>query len=187
MPLDPPRHDSRRGQMVRSACFALALGLACIAQQAAAQTWAEYRPEGVGYAVEMPGQWTVTSQDTSTAVGSVKVHMATVDMGAVAYMSMYNEYPAQLINGNPVAPILDGARNGAVQNVKGTLRQEDKITISNLEARQLVIDSPRGIVIKMRYFLLANVLVQALVAGPPGIEDQPEAKRFLDSLKVVPK
>jgi hypothetical protein len=172
--------------MVRSAWLALALGLACIAQPAAAQTWTEYKPEGVGYAVDMPGTWTTTAQDTPTAVGPVKVHMATVDTGAVAYMSMYNEYPAQLVKGQPVAPILDGARNGAVQNVKGTLRQEDKITISNFEARQLIIDSPRGIVIEMRYFMKDNVLVQALVAGPPGIENQPDTKRFLESLKVVP-
>jgi hypothetical protein len=154
------------------------------AQPALAQ-WAEFRPEGVGYSVEMPGEWTLKTEEIKTAAGTLKAHMASVNLDQRAFMTMYITYPAASISGRPVDAILDGARDGAVANVKGKLRKEERLTISNVPARQVIIDAPNDVVVIGRYLMMGNTLVQALVAGLANIENEPDTKRFLASLKLV--
>src|SRR5262245_35052076 len=119
---------------------------------ASAQTWLEFRPEGIGYSVEMPGQWELSSQDVPTAIGSMKAYMAAVNMPTRAYMTMYMTYPADAIRGRPIDTVLDGARDGAVANVKGKLRSEQRLTINGLPAREITIDAPNNLVLINRYF-----------------------------------
>ena len=77
------------------------------------------------------------------------------------------------------------ARDGAVANVKGKLRSEQRLTINNLPAREIIIDAPNNLVVLVRYFLLQATLVQALTAGLQGVEADPDTRHFLGSLKVV--
>jgi hypothetical protein len=100
-------------------------------------------------------------------------------------MTMWIAYPEDVVRSRPVGTMLDGARDGAVANVKGTLRKEDRITINNLPAREIIIDAPNSLVVIARYFLLRNVLVQALTAGARGTELAADTRRYLNSLKVV--
>jgi hypothetical protein len=153
--------------------------------QSSAQTWAEYRPEGIGYSLEMPGEWTLTVDENKTAVGPVKSYTALVDQGTRAYMSMYSFYPPEKVVGKPVTPLLDGARDGAVTSSSGKLRSEQRIVVSNLPAREIIIDTPQKIVLVLRYTLMQNTLIQAIVAGQQGVELEPNTKRFLGSLKIV--
>jgi len=149
-----------------------------------AQQWAEFHPPDAKYSVEMPGEWTMTVNEVSTDVGSVKAHMATVTLGDRAYMTMYSAYPPEKVRGKAVTPILDGARDGAVGNVEGgKLRKEERLLISNLPARQIIVDTP-SLMIVARMFMLDVFLIQALVAGPNGIDSEPTTMRFLNSLKV---
>ena len=165
-------------------CFLAAL--AAGTQLAQAQNWAEFRPEGAGYSVDMPGEWTVTDETVPSKVGSLKAHIATVDLGSRVYMTMYAEYPMAAIKGQPVTPLLDGARDGAVNNVHGTLRSEQRVLISNHPGREIIADTPEGAVLIDRFFLLDNKLIQAIVAGQSGVESDPATRKYLDSLQVVP-
>jgi len=173
--------------MLRSLGVLLLVAFASLSCPANAQTWAEFKPQGIGYSVEMPGEWTLNAQDVPTAVGPLKAYMATVNAGSRAYMTMYISYPEENVRGRPVTPMLDGARDGAVGNVKGKLRSEEKLVVSNLPARQIIVDTPQGLVLVGRFFLMENTLVQALVAGPRNIENEADTKRFVGSLKVVPR
>src|SRR5215813_9854306 len=80
---------------------------------ASAQTWLEFRPEGIGYAVEMPGQWQLSNQDIPTAVGPMKAYMAAVNMPTRAYMTMYMTYSADAVRARPFDTMLDCARDVA--------------------------------------------------------------------------
>jgi hypothetical protein len=117
--------------------------------------------------------------------GVVKASIATVTLGDRAYMSTYNSYPEDAVRRRPITSMLDGARDGAIANVKGKLRSEQKILISNLPGRFIIIDAPNNIVLAMQVFLMKNTLIQGVVAGPPGVESEPDTKRMLGSLKVV--
>jgi hypothetical protein len=173
------------GQVIRILCFLAIVGFVSTPRVSEAQTWAEYRPAGIGYSIDMPGEWTITTEDVQTAIGSVKMYNATVDMGSVAFMSAYIAYPPAKVRGKAVTPLLDGARDGAVSNIHGTLRSEERMIVSNLPARQIIVDAPERLVATLRFFMLSNILVQAVVVGYKDIELQPNTKRFLASLKVV--
>lgn len=148
------------------------------ASQPALAQWAEFRPEGVGYSVEMPGAWTLTAEDIKTPGGTLKAHKASVNGDQKVYMTMYIRYPD---DSRPAS--LDSA--GAVAGVKGKLRKEEQLTVNDVPARQIIVDAPNGIVIVGRYLIMDNTLIQALVAGLANIENEPDTKRFLGSLKLV--
>jgi len=152
------------------------------ATQAPAQNWKEHHPDGGGYVVEMPGEPKVTWQNVPTKIGDIKTYIAVVD-GAIAFVTMYSRYPEQFLGAQSTDTLFEGARNGAVANVKGTLRSEKNVTISNFPGRELMIDAPSGRLMMMRFFLRGNALIQALVGGPAGIESNADARRFLDSLR----
>jgi hypothetical protein len=98
---------------------------------------------------------------------------------------MHIVYPEDLMSGKPVARLLDTGRDGAVANVHGKLRSEEPMVVSNLAGRQIIIDAPNTLVLVMRFFMMGSTLVQAAVAGPQGVETDPDTGRFLSSLKVV--
>jgi hypothetical protein len=152
---------------------------------AGAQTWAEYRPPGGGFSLDMPGAWNTEVMNIDTAIGQVKGYTATVEVGGVGYMSMYIPYPPDRVRGRPVGPMLDGARNGAVANVHGQLRSEEQVTIDNHPGRQITIDAPNDMVLVQKFFVLDATLIQAIAGGHPGVEKDPNTIRFLQSLKVV--
>src|SRR5262249_33967626 len=64
-----------------------------VGSQPALAQWAEYKPEGVGYSVEMPGEWTVKTEEIPTAIGTLKAYTAAVNAGQRAFMTMYITYP----------------------------------------------------------------------------------------------
>jgi hypothetical protein len=153
------------------------------ASQAVAQNWREHRPEGAGYAVEMPGEPKISSQDVPTKLGDIKIYIGVFEHGSLAFVTMFSRYPESYIKSATADSILEGGRNGAVANVKGKLRSETPVTISNFPGRELVIDAPSGQVMMLRYFLADNMLAQAIVGGPAGVENNADARRFLNSLR----
>jgi hypothetical protein len=171
--------------MLRALGVALFVVLASAASPALAQTWTEFRPQGADYAIEMPGEWKLTTETINTPLGPLKANMAGVSLDQRAFMTMWIAYPEEAIRNRPVETMLDGARDGAVANVKGTLRNEARIIVSNLPAREIIIDAPNNLVVIQRYFVLRNMLIQAVTAGMRGVETQADTRRFLDSMKVV--
>jgi hypothetical protein len=118
-----------------------------------------------------------------TTAGPMRVHTATVRADRKAYLAIYSRYPDAGIL--PVAQILDGARDGAVSNLKGKLRKEDAILIGDLPAREFIVDAPNGFVAVSRIVLMGETLVQALAAGPVTVLAEPQTRRFLESLKAT--
>jgi hypothetical protein len=171
--------------MLRRALLLIAIAFVLIPVRAGAQTWAEYRPPGGGFSLEMPGEWTTEVMNIDTAIGQVKGYTATVEVGGVGYMSMYIPYPPDRVRGRPITPMLDGARNGAVANVHGQLHSEEQVMVDNHPGRQIIIDAPNDMVLVQKFFVLDATLIQAIVGGHPGVEKDPNTIRFLQSLKVV--
>ena len=165
--------------MLRRALLLLIVALVAIPARASAQSWAEYRPPGIGFALEMPNGWATQVQDIDTAIGPVKGYMASIETGGLAYLSMYIPYPPDKVRGKPVQAILDGAREGAVSNVKGHLRSEEQVTFGNFPGRKIIIDAPGDLVLVHEFFMMDATLVQAVVVGHAGVENNPSAKRFL--------
>jgi hypothetical protein len=145
--------------------------------------WAEYKPDGIGYRVEMPGAPKIQSRDVPSAVGPIKTTMAFVERGRTGFIVSYNDYPAEAVKATPREQLLDAIRNGQVGSHK--LRGEEKITINGQPARHLVIDTAQGQVVVSRLVMVEARLFQVIYLGPKGSEDGDDAKRFLASFQLV--
>jgi hypothetical protein len=175
----------RQMSWIKAYLFSIAFFVTQVATTALAQTWAVYAPAGAGYSIEMPAEWTVTAAEDPTQWGPVKTSTAEAELPSELFLTMCTIYPAAIMAGQSVTSILDRARDGAVSNAKGKLRSEEMVTVGNLQARQIIVDSPGDLVIVVRFFVNENAMIEALAAGHPGIELGPDTKRFLESMKTV--
>lgn len=148
-----------------------------------AASWSEYRPTGGGYRIELPGSWTVSSEDVKTDLGPIAMNMATVDLGSRAYMAIHSVFPQSHIDRTPAETLLNNARDGAVRNVKGTLLNERRIMVQGNPGRHILVQTPDNRV-SQRFVLVGNKLIQAIYVGAPGDEFQPNVVRFFNSFTI---
>jgi len=122
-----------------------------------------------------------------TPIGKIAVTSLTLDLKDRAYFAAYSDYPANLVKNQGIEPTLDGSRNGAVQNVKGKLLKEQKITLGKqrLPGREILIEAAGGAAhVRARIYISGDRLYQVLVGGPEKFVASKEATAFLDSFKV---
>lgn len=165
--------------------FARAVAILALALTgpASAQSWAEYRPAGVGYRIEMPGTPQVSSEDVSTALGPIKNTTALIDKGSVAFLVSHNDYPKDAMARSTPDKLLDGVRDGHVGK-EGKLISEQRLTMNKSPARRMLIQ--KGDQIVFSQIALGGVrLYQAVYVGPLGTEKDADVKRFLDSFAIV--
>src|SRR5665213_2780761 len=135
--------------MIRLAAAFFISCLVLLPLHAHAQRWAVFQPEGIGYSVELPGEWKIETGDLNSKAGTQKFYSAGVGMPGRSYLTGYSSYPENIVRAATVSVLLDGARNGAIENVKGQLRTEERILISNLPGRHFIIDAPGNLVAVM--------------------------------------
>jgi hypothetical protein len=103
-------------------------------------------------------------------------------------MAAYNDYPEFVVSSSDVGNMLDGARDGAVSNVGGTLLSENQIRLQGYPGRELWIeadvDGQEGLA-RARIFLVGRRMYQILVAGPKSQFPSQDAERCLNSFLLV--
>jgi hypothetical protein len=143
--------------------------------------WVALQPPGAGFRVEMPGTATPSQQQvTVTATGEVVDQLEhSVVVSGVEYFiahTLYRRMPSDLTPDQ----ILVNGRNGR----QGTLVSDRRLTVSGAAAREYVHDHD-GAIFVTRAAYANNTLYQLIVVGPPGVENQPATRRFLDSFALV--
>src|SRR5262245_19834966 len=99
-------------------------------------------------------------------------------------MAVHNVYKPGTIGADPETA-LDSARDGTLRKAQGTLREEERLLVSGVPARRLVIAGPDNLVAVRLMVLKDHTLYQAICVGPPGSEDSAEARHFISSLALV--
>ncbi|MDW8365330.1 MAG: hypothetical protein RMK49_05760 [Abditibacteriales bacterium] len=152
-------------------------------------SWKEFRSPAGRFSVRLPGAPKEDKQAIDTAAGKIDMFLFTYEVSNdVAYLIIYSDYPEDLIVNADKTKMLDGARDGAVKNVKGTLRSEKNISLSGWLGREIVIDTPDdpASTIKSRMYLVKNRLYQVMAVMPKGKETSKDVDKFLDSFKLTP-
>jgi len=133
------------------------------------------------FSVNFPGPAKQQVQNVDTAVGKVAIHVTFQDAGTIAYMIIYNDYPPE------TKFSFQGAIDGGVKNVKGTLRSQAPYKLGDIEGIEFIADGPKSeTVFRVRYFYVGSRLYQAMYDGPHGTETSKAATDFLDSFRVLP-
>ncbi len=136
----------------------------------------------------MPGTPTSSVESVSTAIGVVELHSFTLEANEFAYFVAYGDFPPAFVQNADTEAMLDGARDGAVADVSGTLVSERRISVQGFPGRELWIEASvsgqKGLA-QARMILVGNRFYQVLVAGPKDGFAESEAERFLNSFQVV--
>ncbi len=143
--------------------------------------WVALQPPRAGFRVEMPGIATPSQQKvTVTATGEVVDQLEhSVVIGSVEYFIAHTQYRRMPSDLSPDQILING-RNGR----QGRLLSDRRLTVSGAAAREYIHEQD-GSIFVTRAAYANNTLYQLIVVGRPGVQDQPNTRRFLDSFILV--
>jgi hypothetical protein len=154
----------------------IALGiLTVVPVNANAQSWEEYRPDGGGFRVEMPG---TPKLETKQSKAGNPDYYATVAFQNMAFLAVYSTGD----NNNPADSeiLLDAVVQGMSEGKK--LLSSKKEVIGGYPARRVLFEDTDKGHFEARVGITDKHLIQALFVGPRG---NPLGQRFLDSFALV--
>jgi hypothetical protein len=137
-----------------------------------------------GFNVNIPGE--PQPQRGEVAIPGGKVQTAawtTNDPNGVLYSISTADYPEKVVAANPASAFLNEGKNGLVNQLKGTIKSEEDITLQGYPGKAFTVSSDAGEV-RARNFLVGPRLYTLLVLYNPSI-GAPLADQFLTSLELV--
>ena len=169
----------------------LSLGLA---PPATASSWQEFTLPGTDFVVSTPGTPKVTEDGVDR--DGVVAKTAQLKLGEVQYSVTHTVYPRGYVSrGTAVIDLLNAARNGLAAAVSGRVAGERRFTVGDAHVSEFVISVPPGAAdpkpqtAKVRLYVrisgAAVIVDQCVALGPRGSEADPEAQRFLDSIRFT--
>ncbi len=140
-----------------------------------------------GFSTTFPSQSKMSASPIQTKVGTVTLvtYFSANDNDTQAFLIGLTDYP----KGSTVS--YDGAIEGVVNGVNGTLRSRVPYKLGNINGFDFLVDGPSApntqntLVFHERIFIVGNRLYQVLYDGPMGTEQSTEALSFLNSFKLL--
>ena len=155
--------------------FAAALG-------AQAQQWKTYSYSADGFSAAFPGEPQFSKRDVPTEKGSFELRAYLVEDAQAALFVGVCDYGTAISDRTP-DQVLDGAQQGAIDNVSGHLVSGKKITLSVYQGREFEADNST-MHFTARIYLVGTTLYQTLIASPLG-KPYASTPRFLDSFQLI--
>jgi hypothetical protein len=147
--------------------------------------WKQFSSKEGRFSVQLPGDPKQGKQSIDTQAGKIDMHLFTYEVSKeVAYIVIFNDYPAAIVEKANKNKMLDGARDGAVKKVKGTLRGEKKLTMNGSPGREVVVDTPQ-LSFRNKMFMVKNRLYQVMAVTPKGKDSTADVMKFLNSFKLT--
>jgi hypothetical protein len=148
--------------------------------------WQVFTSKQGGFTIKLPGAPMESKRRVASAAGVLDVYLFVVDgKDDASYVVSYSDLPGEQIKAGNEQKRLDFACEGAVNNARGKLRSEKKIELDGHPGRELIIDTDKEIVIRMRIYAVKQRLYQVMAIGPGLFTQSQDATRFLDSLRLV--
>jgi hypothetical protein len=170
--------------MMRTFSGFLVLAGALLLSGCGSKEFKEFKSADGGFKVLMPG--TPKEKTQATPGGELKMYLVEERNGA--YMAGFantpippNESEAQTQNR------LDGARDGAVRNINGTLVKDTKIKLAGKEpGREIEANLPQNKgIIRARFYIVGSRMYQVMVVGTKSFAGSADATKFLDSFALT--
>jgi hypothetical protein len=137
-----------------------------------------------GFSVKMPGQPQVQRQKVTIPAGEVATAAYSLQTPEGVIFSVSTaDYPEKVVAARPAEAFLNEGRDGLNNQLKGTISNEQEITIDGYPGKSYTVSSPNGEV-KARNYLVGPRLYTMLVLYNPSI-GAPGADDFLGSLALV--
>jgi hypothetical protein len=168
--------------------FLLVSALAITACDSNQMAMEQFSSEVGQFTVSTPASFEETQQSIETPVGNIDIYTFTAETDESAYVVAFSDYPPQMVAQSEPEMLLNSSRDGAVNNLGGTLVSEEVIDLEGYPGRSLVIkaddETNKPTIISSRIYLVDNRLYQVLVVSPEGQEIQESSKTFLESFDL---
>ncbi|WP_240359570.1 hypothetical protein [Pyxidicoccus trucidator] len=137
-----------------------------------------------GFSVKMPGQPQVQRQKVTIPAGDVATAAYSLQTPeGVIFSVSIADYPEKVVAARPPEAFLNEGRDGLNNQLKGTVSNEQEITLDGYPGKSYTVSSPNGEV-KARNYLVGPRLYTMLVLYNPSI-GAPGSDEFLGSLALV--
>lgn len=169
-------------KIVIAAAIVIAVLIACGASE---PEWKQFVSGDGNFSVEAPGDPEVEDSPIETPLGNLTIRMYVWDLGDIAYLAAYVDYPHEIFDYQTPQELLDYAADGAVEGVSGSLISKTPISYEQHPGLELKINAPADDATAIaRIYLVDNRLYQVLVVTYIGEEKPEKTARFLDSFKI---
>ena len=152
------------------------------APAAPAPNWKTYSYTADGLSASFPFEPQFSKRDVPTDKGSFELRAYLVEDGEAAIFVGVCDYGSAISDRSP-DQVLDGAQQGAIDNVKAHLVSGKKIIFGVYPGREFEAESD-AIHFTARIFLVGTTLYQTLTAAPLG-KPYAGTQRFLDSFQLI--
>jgi hypothetical protein len=176
-----------KSSMSRRAFLPLVAGAALspvllVPQSARAQgiNWQIYRPDGLGFEAEMPGEPKIKIEKGERDDVIVRTVEAEVDFDQITFDANFQEY-RKLIS---MREELMGQQLLA-RGIEGRVVRDVTFTMNGFEGREYAIESTVLNAI-VRVVLVKNRRIALSAIGDRAVDGNAVVRRFLDSLKLLP-
>jgi len=180
-----PRHCLAPGVVFLLSGLALAAqSQATSASTAPPVEWKTYSYPSDGFSVSFPAEPQIQKQNVPTEAGGFELRTYLATPGSVAlYVGVCNYGSA--VAGRDPESVLNGAKNGALNNAKAHIVTENKINLGVHSGLEFEAESD-NMHFSARIYLVGNTLYQVLTAAP--LTDRyAGSTRFLDSFQLIPR
>jgi hypothetical protein len=148
--------------------------------------WKEYISSDGEFTIEAPGDPEIEDSPIETPLGTLTIRMYIWDLGDIAYLAAYVDYPQEIFDYQTPEELLDFAADGAVEGISGILISKTPITYEQHPGLELKINAPADDATAIaRIYLVENRLYQVLVVTYIGEEKPEKTARFLDSFTIT--
>jgi hypothetical protein len=151
-------------------------------------TLEEFSSEAGNFSISTPKTMEETQQSVQTPVGPINIYTFTAESNDSAYVVAYSDYPPEIVAQSDPEMLLDSSRDGALNNLGGTLVSEEVIDLDGNPGRSLVIDTATETgdkaTINSRIYLVNNRLYQILVVTPESKAEKVDSAAFLESFSL---
>jgi len=159
---------------------------ALTAQTPAAPTseWKTYSYPSDGFSASYPSAPDLQKRNIPTDAGSFELRSYIGRVDPVALFIGVCDYGSQAAGKDPDT-MLQGAKNGALQNSNSHLVSEKKITLGIYHGVEFEAESDAAH-FSARIYMVGSTLYQTLVVAQLG-KPYPDTARFLDSFQIIPR
>lgn len=163
----------------------LALTTQAFAVGSAAESRPLFRSEAGQFAVRSAETPTRQERDVPGSTTGLKSHVFVFQTGRKAKMISYMDRPTPAETDAEITAVLDGARDGCVTSVKGTLKEEKKVTCRGYPGREWRVETGAGVLMLFRAYLAKNRLYSLVVGAHKSEFSQQEAADFMQSFTIT--
>ena len=146
--------------------------------------------DGKDFSVSAPGEAKTTEGTEQTEAGPVKTVTWAVQTSTAFYAVSVADYPAGMMKNAVPSKVLEGARDGAMANVGGTVEKDLGVFLDSgtpkkkYPGRDFNGTTKAGIKLAARLFLVDDRLYQMICVSPKDSFNEADFKKFADSFKL---